>query len=136
MKIISIEGNHLLIRIVCVLLSFQENLVTKSLEQWLFSEKKIRKVLFLGTLYYYNSQNTLLSQGWTNFFLGVRFFGCVILFACTIGHAKKGAQNQSARPIEAKVETLLFAFYYLNTTHSFYFKCVFIKHFCNEAFVV
>ena len=28
-------------------------------------------------------------QGWTNFFLGARFFGRAILLARAIGHAKK-----------------------------------------------
>ena len=45
--------------------------------------------------------------------------GRAILFARPIGHAKMGAQNQSAGPIETKLETLLFALHYLNSTYSF-----------------
>ena len=52
----------MLIRIVCILLLFQENLMTKSLKKWLFSERtKSRKVLFLWTLYFRNSHKLLLS---------------------------------------------------------------------------
>ena len=34
---------------------------------------------------------------------------------------KLGAQNQSARPIETHLKTLLFVFYYLNSTYGFLF---------------
>ena len=37
-----------MIRIVCALLLFQENLMTKTLKKWLFSERKnSRKILVL-----------------------------------------------------------------------------------------
>ena len=38
--------------------------------------------------------------------------------------------------LKTKVQTLLFALYYLNSTYSFHFKCASIKGFRNEAFVV
>ena len=44
--------------------------------------------------------------------------GRELLFARPIGHAKMGAQNQSAGLIETKLETLLFALHYLNSTYS------------------
>ena len=37
------------------------------------------------------------------------------------GSKKVGAQNQSARPIEIQLETLLFALYCLSSTYSFNF---------------
>ena len=49
---------------------------------------------------------------------------------------KVGAQNQSTYLIETHLEKLLFALYYLNSTYSFYFYCVSITSFRNEAFVV
>ena len=51
-------------------------------------------------------------------------------------HKKMGGQNQSVRPIEIQLETLLFMLYDLKRTSSFCFKCVSIKSYCNEAFVV
>ena len=60
-----------------------------------------------------------LKQAWTNFFLGARFW---FLTARSIGHAKMGAQNQSARLIETELETLLFSLYYLNSSYSFHFN--------------
>ena len=47
-----------------------------------------------------------------------------------------GGQNQSVRPIEKQLETLLFVLDYLNRTCKFNFKCVSFKSSCCEAFVV
>ena len=54
----------------------------------------------------------------------------------SIGHAKMGGQNQSARSIETQLETLLLVLNHPNRTLSFHFKCVSIKSYCNGAFVV
>ena len=73
-------------------------------------EKGVCKLIYERSCVY-------IKQGWTNFFLGARFFGRVILLARLIGHAKKmDAQNQIARPIKTQLETLLFALYYLSST--------------------
>ena len=45
-------------------------------------------------------------------------------------------KNENVLPIETQLETLLFVLNYLNRTCSFHFKCVSMKIFCNEAFVV
>ena len=52
------------------------------------------------------------------------------------GTRKMSAQNQSARLIEAQLQKLLFALYFLNSTSSFHFLSVSIKSFHTEAFVV
>ena len=52
------------------------------------------------------------------------------------GTQKTDAQNQNLPPIKRELETLRFVLYCLNKTCSFYFKCVSIKSFCDEAFVV
>ena len=81
----------------------------------------------------------VIRQGWTNLLLRARFFGCAILFARPIVHAKKtGAQNQTQCPrlIEKQLETTIFVLYYLDRACSFHFYCNFIKSFCIEAFAV
>ena len=50
-------------------------------------------------------------QGWTNFFLGARLLDRA--------RKKMGAKNQSAPPIEAQQETLLFVAFYINSSYSF-----------------
>ena len=77
--------------------------------------KKANKSCHLAS----RGQNIQLEkQGWTNFFLGARI----------------GAQNQSVRPTETQLETLLYVLYYFSRTCSFHFKCVSIKCVCNEFF--
>ena len=58
-------------------------------------------------------------------------------FTCALDRARKTeGQNRSVRSIETQLETLLYVLYHLNRTCSFLFKCVSIKSFCNEAFVI
>ena len=47
-----------------------------------------------------------------------------------------GAQNRSTRTIETQLESLPFVLYYLNSTYSFHFYCVFIKSLRKGAFLV
>ena len=61
----------------------------------------------LGTLLF---NIFLICQGWTNFFLGARFFDRA--------RETMVAQNQSARPMKTQLEKFLFALYYLNSTYS------------------
>ena len=56
--------------------------------------------------------------------------------ARSIGPAKMGGQNQSARSIETQLEALLLVLNHPNMTFSFHFKCASIKSYCNGAFVV
>ena len=58
-------------------------------------------------------------------------------YLCTRSATQKiSGQNQSVPPIETQLETLLFVLYYVKRTFSFYFKCVSIKIFFSEVFVV
>ena len=61
----------------------------------------------LGTLLF---NIFLICQGWTNLFLGARFFDRA--------RETMVAQIQSARPMKTQLEKFLFALYYLNSTYS------------------
>ena len=75
-------------------------------------------------IYYLISLNTFHITGVDKILLDYRFFGRAILLApnCVQSTRRKmGAQNQNPRPIEKQLETLLFAYDYLNSTYTLHF---------------